>query len=146
MDMLRFLLKRKIIVGLFITFIFGLGFYGVTNLDKELFPTVTFNQSLIMVETEEMPAEDVEQFITIPIENILDSMESVTRYEATSSSNDSVFIVELDSGEDDNITKEIESEVNGLTNDLHSVNDVTVMQASTDGQYEFFMDISGGNL
>ena len=129
MGMLRFLLKRKIIVGLFVAFIFGLGFYGVNNLDKELFPSVTFNQSLIMVETEEMPAEDVEQFVTIPIENILDSMEGVDSYEATSSSNSSLFIVHLDSGEDDEITKEIENEVNGLTNDLHGVNNVVVMQA-----------------
>ena len=146
MGMLRFLLKRKIIVGLFVAFIFGLGFYGVNNLDKELFPSVTFNQSLIMVETEEMPAEDVEQFVTIPIENILDSMEGVDSYEATSSSNSSLFIVHLDSGEDDEITKEIENEVNGLTNDLHGVNNVVVMQASTQGQYEFFMDISGGSV
>src|SRR5690625_2752601 len=142
---LKFLLKRKIIVGLFIIFIFGLGFYSMSNLDKELFPSVKFNQSLIMIETEEMPAEDVEQFVTIPVENILDSMEEVNNYEATSSTTNSLIIVEL-ADDGDEVTKEIENEVNSLTNDVHGVNDVLVMQASTQGQYEIFMDISGDSM
>src|SRR5690625_5324329 len=144
--LLKFLLKRKLIIGLFITLISGLGLYSMTNLDKELFPSVTFNQTLIMIETEEMPAEDVEQFVTIPVEDILDNMEDVNSYEATSSSNNSLFIVDLADGVGDEATNEIESEVNGLTNELHGINDIMVMQASTQGQYEFFMDISGGSM
>src|SRR5690625_4327176 len=93
--MLQFLLKRKIIVGLFITFVFGLGFYGVTNLDKELFPSVSFNHTLILIETDEMPAEDVEQFITVPAERVLDTIKGIESYESTSSPNDSIFIAEL---------------------------------------------------
>ncbi len=146
MAVLRFLLKRKIIVGLFITLILGLGFYGVTNLDKELFPSVTFNQTLIVIETEEMPTEDVEQLVTIPVEHILESTKGVDSYESTTSTNDTFFIVELESDNSDEVTKEIESEINGLTNELYGVKNITVMQASTEGQYEFFMDISGGTL
>lgn len=144
--MIRFLLNRKIIVGLFVTFIFGLGFYSIFNLDKELFPSVTFNQSIIMIETDDMSAEDVEQFITIPIENILDSEEEVESYESTSSSDNSVIVFELAEGASDDVTKNVENEVNALTNELHGINDVFVMQASTQGQYEFFMDISGSSL
>ncbi len=144
--MIRFLLKRKIIVGLFVTFIFGLGFYSIFNLDKELFPSVTFNQSIIMIETEEMSAEDVEQFITIPIENILDSEEEVESYESTSSTDSSLIVFEIAEGASDDVTKDVENEVNALTNELHGINDVFVMQASTQGQYEFFMDISGSSL
>ena len=144
--MLQFLLKRKIIVGLFIAFIFGFGFYGISNLDKELFPPVTFNQAMIIVETEEMPAEDVEQFVTIPVEQALDSIKGVEGYESTTSTKDSFFMVDLTSEDGDETTKTIESKVNGLTNELHGVKNVTVMQASTEGQYELFMDISGGSL
>ncbi|MEI3604344.1 efflux RND transporter permease subunit [Pseudogracilibacillus sp. SE30717A] len=144
--MLRFLLKRKIIVGLFITLIFGLGFYGVTNLDKELFPSVTFNQTLIVIETEEMPAEDVEQFVTIPVEQVLENTKGVDSYESTTSTNDTFFIVDLENDNSNAVSKEIENEINGLTNELYGVKNVTVMQASTQGQYEFFMDISGGTL
>lgn len=145
-DMLKFLLKRKIIIGLFIVFIFGLGIYSINHLDKELFPSVKFNQTLIMIETEEMPAEDVEQFVTIPIEKALDKVEDVTSYETTSSTSSSVSVVDLSEGADDDVTKDIENEVNSLTNELNGINDVFVMQASTQGQYEFFMDISGGDM
>src|SRR5690625_901857 len=144
--MLRFLLRRKIIVGVFIAFVFGLGFYGVTNLDKELFPSVSFNQTLVLIETDEMPAEDVEQLITIPAEHILETIKGVESYESTSSSYDSILIAELADEKGDTITKEIESEINNLTNNLPGVKSATVMQASTDGQYEFFMDISGDSL
>ncbi len=145
-SVLRFLLRRKLIVGLFVVLVFGLGFYGMSNLDKELFPDVKFNQSFIMIETDEMPAEDVEEFVTIPVEKMLDSMEDVNSYEATSSSNNSVFIIELADGASDEVTKDIENKVNEITNELHGINDVMVMQASTQGEYEFFMDISGGSV
>lgn len=143
---LRFLLKRKIIVGLFIVFIFGLGIYSINNLDKELFPSVKFNQTLIMIETEEMPAEDVEEFVTIPIENALEKIEDVKSYETTSSSSNSLFVVDLIEGADDDVTKDIENEVNSLTHEINGIDDVFVMQASTQGQYELFMDISGGDM
>lgn len=144
--MLRFLMKKKLIVGLFIAFIFGLGFYGLNNLDKELYPSVTFNQALIMVETEEMPAEDVEQFVTVPVERALDTIKGVESYESTTSANDSFFIIHLASESVDDIAKDIENEMNSLANDLYGVKDIIVMQASTEGQYELFMDISGGEL
>lgn len=144
--MLGFLLKRKLIVGLFVTFIFGFGLYSLMNLDKELFPSVKFNQSLIMIETEEMSAEDVEQLVTIPVEKKLNNIEEVNHYETTSTSTSSLFVIELVEGASDDVTKDIENEVNALTSELHGIDDVLVMQASTQGQYEFFMDISGGSL
>src|SRR5690625_3721090 len=127
LSMLQFLLKRKIIVGLFIAFIFGFGFYGINNLDKELFPPVSFNQTMIIIETDEMPAEDVEQFVTIPAERVLENIKGVESYESTSSSSNSILIAEIASEKGDDITKEIESELNGLTNDFNGVNNVTVM-------------------
>ncbi|MFD2130835.1 efflux RND transporter permease subunit [Pseudogracilibacillus auburnensis] len=144
--MLRFLLKRKIIVMLFVIFIFGYGLYGITKLDKELFPPISFDQTLIMIETEDMPAEDVEQFITIPIEQSLDSMQDVNDYESTSSVGESVIAVNSETGKGEEVTKDIESQVHSITNDIHGVRDVFVMQASTSQSFEFFLDLSGGNL
>src|SRR5690625_4210182 len=105
-----------------------------------LFPYTTLFRS------DEMPAEDVEQFITVPAERVLDTIKGIESYESTSSPNDSIFIAELANDKAEDITKEIESEINSLANDLHGIKDVTVMQATTDGQYEFFMDISGDNI
>lgn len=143
--MLRFLLKRKIIISLFTLFVFVSGIYGVVKLDKELFPAITFDQSLIFIETNDMPAEDVEQFVTIPVEQVLDGMQQVEHYESTSSTEDSVFIIEIASGMGSEVTKDIESQIQGLKSELHGVNDILIMEASTEAQYEFFLDISGGS-
>lgn len=143
--MLRFLLKRKIIVGLFITFVFVFGFISLSKLDKEILPPVSFGQTIIMVESEDMPATDVEQFVTEPIEKAINGIKGVESYHSTSTVGNSTIFVDLEDANGSDITQEIESKVRGL-NDLHNVKDIFVMQASTDQPYEFFMDISGDNL
>ena len=143
--MLTFLLKRKIIVGLFIAFIFGLGFYGINNLDKELFPEVTFNQSIIMIETDEMPAEDVEQFVTIPIEQSLEGIDGVTNYESSTTTTGSTLFIDTDSQKSEEINNVIEGEVNRLKSDLHGIRETMVMQATTSAPFELFLDISGAD-
>src|SRR5690625_1367673 len=132
--LLKFLLKRKLIVGLFITLILGLGLYSMTNLDKELFPSVTFNQTLIKIETKEMPAQDEKQLVTIRVEEILENMEDVKHYEATSSSNNSLFIIHPVDGVGDEAIKETASQVNRRPTELNAITDIMVMQASIQGQ------------
>ncbi|MGM8211523.1 efflux RND transporter permease subunit [Virgibacillus sp. W0430] len=143
--MLSFLLKRKVIVGLFISFIFVFGFYGFTKLDKELFPPISFDQALIMIETEDMPAADVEQFISKPIEQSIGSLKGVERYRSTSSIGNSTFYISMEKGNGHAITKDIETTVYGLRDDLYGVKDIYVMQFSTDQPFEFYMDISGAS-
>src|SRR5690625_5291785 len=115
--MLSFLLKRKRIIGLFVTFIFVLGIYSFTKLDKELFPPLTFDQALVMVETDEMPAVDVEQFVTKPIEQAIESIEGVESYQSTSSIGNSTFYINMEKGNGNDITKEIETAVHRLQGD-----------------------------
>src|SRR5699024_7335855 len=138
-------MKRKIIVGLFVAFIFAFGFYGINNLDKELFPEVDFNQAMVMVDTDEMTAEDVKQFVTIPIEQALDGIEGIKDVQSSSTTTGSSIMIEMDNKDADDITKEIESEVTRLKSDLYGVNDMMVMQATKSGEYEMFIDISGAD-
>src|SRR5690625_6450948 len=88
--LLQFLLKRKIVVGLFVFLTFGLGLYSFTKLDRELLPSITFNQALVVVSTKEMPTEDVEEAVTKPIEQMLESMEGVEEYMSPMTMNDSI--------------------------------------------------------
>lgn len=143
--MLKFLLKRKIIIGLFIVFVFTAGFYSFNKLDKELFPAVDFSQTMILVETEEMPAEDVEEMITEPIENKLDDIEGIKGYESTSTMTASTFYIDLKEENADDISQTIENEVNQLQSDLYGVRELMVMQATTNAPYELFLDVSGAD-
>src|SRR5699024_5301697 len=142
----RFLLKRKTIVGLFITFIFIFGAFGLMRLDKELFPPITFDQAMVNVETEDMPATDVEEFITQPLETALDGVDGVKGYESTSSIGNSSTMITLEDGKGEKVTEDIETAVNNLKEEMHGVKDIQVMQAATDQPFEFHMDITGDDL
>lgn len=133
-------------VGLMTILIFALGAYAFTKLDQELFPSVSFDQTFIMIETEEMPAEDVEQFITVPVEQTIENIKHVNEYGSTSTNGAVTFYVDIENGKGKEVTKELESKVNQLTSDLYGIKDVHVEQISTSQQYEFFLDISGGSL
>src|SRR5699024_4629903 len=143
--MLRFLLQRKIIVGLSIVFIFIAGIYGINRLDKELFPNVEFNQTIVQLETDEMPAEDVEQFVTIPVEKALEQIDGVNGYESSTMIGTSTIMVEIKETDSEDTTKEIESSVAELKDDLHGVKDSIVFQASTNNEFEMFLDISNAS-
>src|SRR5690625_4267554 len=116
------------------------------KLDRELLPTITFNQAIIVVSTKEMPAEDIEQVVTKPIEQMLDSIDEVEQYISTTTMNDSTIYVDLSGNDSSQVVTEIESKVNNMTSQIQAIEDVFVMQATTSGQYEFVLDISGENM
>ncbi|MBA4538363.1 hypothetical protein H1Z61_14785 [Bacillus aquiflavi] len=45
--------------------------YPLKKLDKELLPSVSFDHTIVVVEIKDMPATDVEQFVSKPIEQVL---------------------------------------------------------------------------
>lgn len=146
MSIIKFLLKRKIIVGLFISFVLIFGLYAFFKMDKELFPKINFDQSMVLIETKDMPATDVEDMVSKPIENALDGIRGVESYESSSTIGNSTFFITMEQDQGEEVTKEIESTIKGMQNQLHGVDDITVMQISTENQYEFNMDVSGDNM
>lgn len=101
---------------------------------------------MVLIETENMPATDVEKMVTEPVEKALDGMEGVESYETSSTIGNSTFFIMMEQDKGEEITKEIESTISGMQDQLHGVKDTYVMQVSTDQPYEFNMDVSGKNL
>lgn len=108
----RFLMKRKLIVGLFVAFIFLFGIYNISKLDKELFPEINFDQVFVSIETEDMPTIDGEQFIAQPIESALDSLPGVENYLTTITVGNITIVVDVEKGTGDTLTKDIETTIN----------------------------------
>lgn len=146
MVIFRFLLKRKIIVGLFVSFILIFGLYSFMKLDKELFPKITFDQAMVLIETDDMPATDVEKMVSEPIEKALDDIEDVDNYESSSTIGNSVFSIMMKQDKGEEVTKEIESTITGMQDQLPGVSDITVMQVSTENPYEFNINVSGESI
>lgn len=144
--MLQFLLKRKLLVGLLVFLTFGIGLYSFSKLDRELFPDITFNQAMIHITTQEMPAEDIEQIVTEPVEQMLVTIEEVEDTFSTTTMHDSTIYVNLSGKESRQVVADIENKVTQITNQIDLVDDVLVMQAQTSGDYEFVLTISEADI
>lgn len=63
-----FSLKYKLIVILFTTTIVGFGLYSVINIPVGAVPDITNNQVQVITTSGNLSTEEIEQFITAPVE------------------------------------------------------------------------------
>lgn len=144
--MIKFIAKRKILIGLATVLILLLGSYGLSKLDEELLPDVKFDGAYVTIYAGDMAAAEVERKVTTPIEQAIQGIENVEDIYSTTTiglSNIQVMI-EKDQGEE--TSQEIASIVHSITSNVPEVNDVIAEQFSTGATYEFYMDVSGGTM
>ncbi|MGN6619217.1 MAG: efflux RND transporter permease subunit, partial [Ilyomonas sp.] len=65
---IRFSIKNKLIIGLFILGLIAYGSYSITRLPIDAVPDITNNQVLVITSATSLSAPDVERFITVPVE------------------------------------------------------------------------------
>ncbi|MCF6294334.1 MAG: CusA/CzcA family heavy metal efflux RND transporter [Flavobacteriaceae bacterium] len=67
-NIIKFSLKNKLIVLLFIAFVIGFGIFSLTRISIGAVPDITNNQVQVITTSRNLSTQDVEQFITYPIE------------------------------------------------------------------------------
>ncbi|GAA4294717.1 CusA/CzcA family heavy metal efflux RND transporter [Aestuariibaculum suncheonense] len=67
-NIIKFSLKNKLIVILFTVFITGFGIYSLTQIPIGAVPDITNNQVQVITTSRNLSTQDVEQFITYPVE------------------------------------------------------------------------------
>jgi cobalt-zinc-cadmium resistance protein CzcA len=83
---IRFSVKNKLVIGLLVIALIGFGIYSMQNIPIDAVPDITNNQVQIVTTSPSLSSQEVERFITYPIEmnlsNIQDVMEirSISRY------------------------------------------------------------------
>ncbi len=65
---IRFSLKNKLIILLFIAFVIGFGIFSLTRISIGAVPDITNNQVQVITTSRNLSTQDVEQFITYPVE------------------------------------------------------------------------------
>jgi len=65
---IKFSLRNKLIVLLFIASVIGFGFYSITQIPIGAVPDITNNQVQVITTSRNLSTQDVEQFITYPVE------------------------------------------------------------------------------
>ncbi len=67
-NIIKFSLKNKLIILLFTAFIIGFGIYSLTQIPIGAVPDVTNNQVQVITTSKNLSTQDIEQFITYPVE------------------------------------------------------------------------------
>lgn len=122
------------------------GSFSIMKLDKELMPSLEFDGAFIEIQAGEMPAIEVERTVTNPLEKQIRSIDGVEETSSTTTIGGTNIQVTIERGRGDEVFKEVESVVNQLTPSMSGVKDVVAGQIGTSQSYEFYMDISGGDM
>ncbi|MCT2534472.1 efflux RND transporter permease subunit [Aquibacillus koreensis] len=146
MNLIKFIVQRKILVGLMVVLVFFVGSFAIMKLDKELMPSITFDGAYVNIDAGEMSAIEVERNITNPLEKQILGIDGVEGVQSVSNIGVSSMNITLASGQGDAIFKDIESLVLASTSNMTGIKDVQTDQVSMDSSYEFFMDVSGGEM
>ena len=67
-NIIKFSLNNKLIIFLFTAFIIGFGVYSLTQIPIGAVPDITNNQVQVITTSKNLSTQDIEQFITYPIE------------------------------------------------------------------------------
>lgn len=81
---IRYSLKNKLIVLLFTFFVIAFGIYALINIPIGAVPDITTNQVQVITTSRDLSTQDVEQFITYPIELEMANLPGVTEIRSIS--------------------------------------------------------------
>ncbi|MFC0471293.1 efflux RND transporter permease subunit [Halalkalibacter kiskunsagensis] len=145
MNFIKFIVQRKILVGLMAVLVLLVGAYSMQKLDKELFPAIDFDGAYIVIYAGDLQAAEVERSITSPLELQILAMNGVENIDSSSSIGSSSINVFFERGRGEELYRELETIVSSSTANMSGILDVVTGKYSTNQPYDFFMDVSGGS-
>ncbi|HKJ40530.1 MAG TPA: CusA/CzcA family heavy metal efflux RND transporter, partial [Sunxiuqinia sp.] len=77
-QIISFSIKNKLIIGLFTLLLVGWGIYSLLNIPINAVPDITNNQVQVITLSENLAAQEVEQYITQPVELAMSNLPGVT--------------------------------------------------------------------
>ncbi len=118
----------------------------MTKLDRELMPPVDFDAAYVSVNAGGMAAIEVERTITTPIERSILGIDGVDEIYSTSNIGQSSIQIMIEKGRGEEVSREVQLAVNAVTSNVSAVTEVIADQMSLSQNYEFYMDISNGDM
>jgi len=93
---IRFSLKNKLIILLFTFGLFGYGLYAVSQLSIGAVPDITNNQLQVITTSSNLSTQDIEQFVTYPIETQMANLPGIKEIRSVSKFGLSVITLVFD--------------------------------------------------
>lgn len=126
--------KRPIMTSLCFLAIIILGLFSLIQLPIDLYPDIDTNTIMIMTYYNGASASDIENNVTRPLENTLNSVEHLKHITSNSKENVSVLTLEFEYGYDiDDLTNDVRDKLDMVSNSLPTdANEPILFKFSTD--------------
>ncbi len=95
-----FSIRNKTVVGLFILLLIGAGFFSLRQIPIDAVPDITTNQALVITNSPNLATQEVEQFVTFPIELAMANLPEIEEIRSISRFGISVVTVVFKEGFD----------------------------------------------
>ncbi len=111
--------KRPIMTTLCFVTVVILGLFSLTKLPIDLFPDIDTNTIMVITIYPGASSEDIEQNVTKPLENVMNSVEHLKHITSQSRENTSVITLEFEYGYDiDNLTNDVRDKLDMVQSSL----------------------------
>jgi len=126
--------RRPIMTTLCFVAVVIMGLFSLSKLPIDLYPDIETNTIMVMTSYPGASAQDIEQNVTRPLENVLNSVEDLKHITSKSRENISVITLEFEYGNDiDVITNDVRDKLDMVTSQLpDEVENPVIFKFSTD--------------
>ncbi|MFT7538971.1 MAG: multidrug efflux pump subunit AcrB, partial [Lysobacterales bacterium] len=133
MSLAKFSVQNSALVNLLSVFIILIGTYSMLTMRRDAFPQVNYDVVTISTVWPGAPAEDIEKFVTIPIEKELKSISGIEEMSSKSNEGLSEIGITIDPGVRDKkkVVDDIERAVDRTNNLPAEVDDPTVFELAS---------------
>jgi cobalt-zinc-cadmium resistance protein CzcA len=107
---ISFSIRNKLVVGLFVLALIGWGFYSLNRIPLDAVPDITNNQVQVITQAPDLATQEVEQFITYPLELSLSFIPDVEEVRSISRFGLSVITVVFEKDVDPYLARQLVSE------------------------------------
>lgn len=98
--LIRFVLRSRLLMGVFGVLVLAAGWFSYTQLPVDAFPDVTPTLVQVFTETEGLAPEEVEKFVTYPVETAMNGLPNLKQIRSVSNFGLSVINVYFEDGTD----------------------------------------------
>lgn len=116
---INFSVNNKLITGVLLAIFVMFGIYSFTQLSVDALPDVTNNQVQVVTNTPNLATQEVEQFITYPLETEFKSLSEMVELRSTSRSGLSVITIVFKDNVPVNIARQrVDEKIKTATNNI----------------------------
>ncbi|QBN17909.1 CusA/CzcA family heavy metal efflux RND transporter [Flavobacterium nackdongense] len=136
---IKFSVNNKLITGVFLTIFVLFGIYSFTQLSVDALPDVTNNQVQVVTNTPNLATQEVEQFITYPLETEFKSLSEMVELRSTSRSGLSVITIVFKDNVPVNIARQrVDEKIKSATDNIPKQYGTPELLPPTTGLGEIF--------